>query len=650
MIFFRNQRVDPTASYRHDPLYRLICATGREHLGQTGGGLSVPQQVTNDDSFRTGLPQPGDGNAMGKYTETYGYDAVGNITSMAHRTGSGSWTRRYAYAEPSRITAAEVGNRLSASSLPGDPAAGPYTGAYQHDAHGSMTQMPHLATMTWDEDDRLRSTARQAGTQATFYAYDGAGQRVRKVTDWQTASSAAAQALIKSERIYLGAIEIYREYATDGATLTLSRETLHVADGDKAVVLVETRTAGTDQAPAQVVRYQFGNHLGSAMLELDDQSNIITYEEYFPFGSTSYQAVAAQTDLPKRYRYTGKERDEENDLYYHGARYYAPWLGRWTAADPIGISAGINVYSFVRNRPSDRIDPEGTADEPGWFARHVGPASPLGQWISHADYAGSSFIQDDKKLAKAQQVAEVVTVTAATIATGGAAAEVTATYLAGTGATALETAVISGAVGNVAGGATGRYLSTGFAGGSVSDALKAAADPAAITKDVVVGGVTGGLAYGATRAVQAVGKALSASKPAPIIGKAQVTGGATHDLESKQAAEELSRSPGVTKVFMNRSYRTMMRALGRAFSSLRRPDVGAITKEGKLIAVEVPSPSDVLVGSSSSPSVTQRALINRNLKVQLRMGDQSEGLFIVGATPKQMAPVYRMLQKVLTKN
>ena len=76
------------------------------------------------------------------------------------------------------------------------------------------------------------------------------------------------------------------------------------------------------------------------MLELDDQSNIITYEEYFPFGTTSYQAVASQTDLPKRYRYTGKERDEENDLYYHGARYYAPWLGRWTACDPAGLADG----------------------------------------------------------------------------------------------------------------------------------------------------------------------------------------------------------------------------------------------------------------------------------------------------------------------
>ena len=61
-------------------MYRLIAATGREHLGQTNGTLLPPSQVTNDDSFRTGLPQPGDGTAMGTYTENYAYDAAGNLT------------------------------------------------------------------------------------------------------------------------------------------------------------------------------------------------------------------------------------------------------------------------------------------------------------------------------------------------------------------------------------------------------------------------------------------------------------------------------------------------------------------------------------------------------------------------------------------
>ncbi len=52
-----------------------------------GGALSPPQQVSNDDSVRTGLAQPGDGNAMGTYTESYSYDAVGNILAMAHQAG-----------------------------------------------------------------------------------------------------------------------------------------------------------------------------------------------------------------------------------------------------------------------------------------------------------------------------------------------------------------------------------------------------------------------------------------------------------------------------------------------------------------------------------------------------------------------------------
>ena len=87
----------------------------------------------------------------------------------------------------------------------------------------------------------------------------------------------------------------------------------------------------------KLIRYQLSNHLGSASVELDDQAQIISYEEYTPYGSSSYQAVRSQTETAKRYRYTGKVRDEESGFNYHGARYYASWLGRWTAADPIRI-------------------------------------------------------------------------------------------------------------------------------------------------------------------------------------------------------------------------------------------------------------------------------------------------------------------------
>ena len=80
-------------------------------------------------------------------------------------------------------------------------------------------------------------------------------------------------------------------------------------DDKQRIALVETRTdRRRPQHRKQLIRYQFGNHLGSASLELDDQAQIISYEEYTPYGSTSYQAVRSQTETPKRYRYTGKER------------------------------------------------------------------------------------------------------------------------------------------------------------------------------------------------------------------------------------------------------------------------------------------------------------------------------------------------------
>jgi uncharacterized protein RhaS with RHS repeats len=44
---------------------------------------------------------------------------------------------------------------------------------------------------------------------------------------------------------------------------------------------------------------------------------------------------------------------------YHGARYYATWLGRWMSADPIGLGDGTNVYAYVRGNPLTYVDPRG---------------------------------------------------------------------------------------------------------------------------------------------------------------------------------------------------------------------------------------------------------------------------------------------------
>lgn len=354
-IFFDGQVVEPNSAYVYDAIGRLIEASGREHRGQTG------QPQTNwNDAARVGLAHPQDGQAVRNYTERYAYDAVGNLLSLVHQADDGNWTRGYERDEASLLEPGKVSNRLTRSIVGGAVE----TVAY--DAHGNMTVMPHLAEMRWDFGDRLCAVDLGGGGMA-YYVYDGAGQRVRKVIERRNGAR-------QKERLYLGGFEIFRDY--DGsATATLERQSLHVMDEEQRIALVETRTLGDDGSSAELVRYQLGNHLGSASVELDDAGQLISYEEYHPYGTTAYQAArSGVASGAKRYRYTGRERDEETGFYYHGARYYVAWLGIWVSCDPATLtvlvpptsgnatlrSEVVTSSTFLDDEPDDkaRLDPE----------------------------------------------------------------------------------------------------------------------------------------------------------------------------------------------------------------------------------------------------------------------------------------------------
>lgn len=354
-VFFNNSSVAPSNAYVYDALYRLTRAEGREHAVQN----NIQRDGQNFAAI-IAVPFPNSPEALQRYREDYAYDAVGNILALQH-SGGGSqrWVRWYQYALDS--------NRLLATRAAGDNTQLPYYAAspgysakYSYDAHGNMTSMPNLPVLSWDFKDQLHSSQQQVVNngvgERTYYVYDASGQRVRKVTE-------LASGQPKDERIYLGGFELYRKYGASGQTLVLQRETLHVMDDHKRIALVETRTldvAGNDPAPAQLIRYQLGNHLGSAAIEIDDQAQVISYEEFHPYGTTAYHAARSQAESAKRYRYTGKERDEETGLGYHGARYYASWLGRWVSCDPIGVGDGLNIYAYVHDNPLSHIDPDGT--------------------------------------------------------------------------------------------------------------------------------------------------------------------------------------------------------------------------------------------------------------------------------------------------
>jgi hypothetical protein len=142
-IFFDGQVVPPHCDYTYDAIYRLIEAKGREHIGQAG-----QPETSWSDEFRVNLPHPHEGQAMRNYTETYGYDAVGNFEKLIHQAVNGTWSRTYAYNEASLIEGAQRSNRLSSTTVTN--AGGSRTEPYSYDAHGNMTSMPHLSMMEWD--------------------------------------------------------------------------------------------------------------------------------------------------------------------------------------------------------------------------------------------------------------------------------------------------------------------------------------------------------------------------------------------------------------------------------------------------------------------------------------------------------------------
>ena len=346
-VFFNNQRVEPRNRYTYDALYRLIQAEGRENASLD----EAPGHGNPSDMSAVSFPI-NDPLASRNYLQEYRYDAVGNILQMRHRAGIGSftqrWTRNYRYAADS--------NRLLSTQTGSDESTAIH---YNYDTHGSMLNLGNVADeykMQWDYRDMIY-TANLAGGGRVFYNYGTGKQRCRKRIE-------RLNGMIE-ERIYLGGMELYRRW--NRTVLQEEIETHHLFVDDQRILIAEhiLQTNNNQLTAGIVQRYQYSNHLSSVGLECDGIGNIISYEEYHPYGTTAYQAKnAAIHTTAKRYKYTGMERDEETGMAYHSARYYLPWLGRWLSADPIGIKGGINTYAYCHSNPINQTDKSGHQSQP----------------------------------------------------------------------------------------------------------------------------------------------------------------------------------------------------------------------------------------------------------------------------------------------
>jgi RHS repeat-associated protein len=101
------------------------------------------------------------------------------------------------------------------------------------------------------------------------------------------------------------------------------------------------------------------DHLGSTGMITDNSANITQGFLYTPFGEiiSDYSPTFHDSPMPN-YAFNAKELDEENNMYYYSARYYAP--PTFISRDPMFEKyPSISPYTYCANNPMKFVDPTG---------------------------------------------------------------------------------------------------------------------------------------------------------------------------------------------------------------------------------------------------------------------------------------------------
>ncbi|HYE13723.1 MAG TPA: RHS repeat-associated core domain-containing protein, partial [Pyrinomonadaceae bacterium] len=322
-----------SAGYTYDGGARLTAKS----LAGPSGPLAELGYGWNDLFELTGIK---DGLTPSK-TQTFGYDPVGRLAQA-----SGSYPQKiYKYDGGGNIelkdgvTYESDGYRVTQGAANGQKV---FAAAY--DANGNMVSAERNgqgATYRYDGDNQLV----QSG--GVTMSYDHAGRRVVK-------------SVAGGPTIYYVAPHYQVAVFPDG-----SRQRTRFIFGDDGLVASMTdveagsppQTAGL---PAPGTFYLHKDHILSTLVQTDDAGRLVTSISYEPYGEIG--AVEGADTLQQKF--TGKEWDDAAGLYYFGARYYDPFIGRFITPDdrlgaPLGRRDALNRYAYVINDPVNNFDPTG---------------------------------------------------------------------------------------------------------------------------------------------------------------------------------------------------------------------------------------------------------------------------------------------------
>lgn len=370
-----------TISYQYDNLNRIVQVTTPQ------GTLKYTYDILNR---RTQLQTP-------QQTITYGHDPNGSLTRITY----GQETVTIAYDENNRRKSLIYPNGIVATYSYDD--AGRTTGiaytngttviesmGYVYDGNGNIIQRTRAGAGSKQESPKNAAydpkTNRLVSFNGETFQYDENGNLTTRT------NSCGATSYVWDSRNRLVGIQGYKP---DCASLTASfqydalgrrtqttinnQTTTYLYDGLDVIAEMGQnpaqylRTDNIDDAIARYTsqgdRYLLTDLLGSTLMLTNDQASPTTTYSYSPYGETAVQGEPTSNPV----QYTGRENDGTG-FYYYRARYYAPGMARFVARDPLGLEAGLNEFSYVRNNPLRYTDPMGL-QESGSSGLFPGPGA-----------------------------------------------------------------------------------------------------------------------------------------------------------------------------------------------------------------------------------------------------------------------------------
>ena len=348
--YHRNTEVGSQRSYEYDSLYRLISASGREQDRDD-------QQRGRGGMSNIGIFGGTDPTRYRRYQQFYTYDDSNNLTRIRHApsVGTGYTTnivvsnrsnRGVKQDELQTITPDQVDSKFSAI---GNPFALDHMGPLDWTASSQLDRVTIVQRNGGGEDDDYER-----------YLYSGAG-RVRKCTKvWVSVDEGIYE---EKETIYLPRLELRRKWRCtvadpENRTLIEDLKVISVSAGRSSLRVLHWDAGQPESIEKNdQYRYSLDDHLGSSVYEFDGKGQILTFEEYYPFGGTAVSASKNEVEAAYKFvRFNGKEKDATG-LYYYGYRYYISATGRWLNADP--AEDGANFYQFCNGNPVNLVDPNG---------------------------------------------------------------------------------------------------------------------------------------------------------------------------------------------------------------------------------------------------------------------------------------------------